>query len=177
MAKIGLRYPVYKSGSKSGVIGKAIQADINIQVNEVKLPADDTIAETDRSFKEGKLTLGVDDLSDVIQKDFLGHAISEDGELTANGDDTSPFVGVGFFGVKRVNNVSKYRAIWLPKVQFAEPNDTNSTKGENTSFSTPTMDGTIMLDDEGNWKYEQTFATVEEAKAYLHEKAEITPGP
>ena len=43
--------------------------------------------------------------------------------IIANGSDVSPFVGVGFYGTKRVNNVNKYRAIWLPKVQFAEPND------------------------------------------------------
>lgn len=174
MAKIGLRYPVYKGATSKGVIGKAIQADVNISVNEVKLPADDAIAETDKSFKEGKITLGIDDLRDTVQKELLGHTIAESGEITANGDDTSPIVGIGFFGVKRVNNVTKYRAVWFPRVQFAEPNDTNQTKGENTSFSTPTIEGTIMLDENGDWKKEQTFATAAQAKAYLDDKAGIT---
>ena len=45
MAKIGLRYPVYKGATTQGVIAKAIQADIAITVNNVKLYADDAIAE------------------------------------------------------------------------------------------------------------------------------------
>ena len=32
MAKIGLKYPVYKTEDSQGVIGKAIQADISITV-------------------------------------------------------------------------------------------------------------------------------------------------
>jgi phi13 family phage major tail protein len=174
MAKIGLRYPVYNANGKKGVIGKAIQADINITTNEVFVYGDDAVAETDKSFRSGRITLGLDDLNDIIQEDLLGHAIDEDGEVTASGDDTSPYAGIGFFGVKRVNNITKYRAIWLPKVQFAEPNDTNTTKGENTAFSTPTIEGVIMLDDEGNWKKEQTFPTAAEAVTYLKAKAEIT---
>jgi len=175
MAKIGLKYPVYKSATKSGVIGKAIQADISITVNDVKLYADDGIAESDKSFQEGTITLGVDDLSDEIQVEFLGHTKdTETGEITAKGTDNSPYVGIGFYGIKKVNGARKYRAIWLPKVQFAEPEDTNSSKGENIEFNTPTMTGTIMLDDNGVWKCENTFDTEAEAKAYLEEKAGIT---
>ena len=35
MAKIGLKYPVYKGATTQGVIGKAIQADITITTNNV----------------------------------------------------------------------------------------------------------------------------------------------
>lgn len=173
MAKIGLKYPVYKSTEKKGVIAKAIQADIAVDVNDVKLYANDAIAESDRSFKNGTLTLGIDDLSDEIQAEFLGHKISEDGELVANESDISPYVQVGFYGAKRLNNKNKFRAIWLHKVQFGEPNDTNSTKGETISFSTPSLEGTIMVDDDGNWKSEQTFDTEAEAITYLNGKAGI----
>jgi phi13 family phage major tail protein len=173
MAKIGLKYPVYKGSVNKGVIGKAIQADLAIQVNEVYLYGDDAIAESDKSFQSGKITLGVDDLSDTIQTEFLGHTIAESGEITANGTDNNPYVGLGFYGIKKVNNVQKFRAIWLPKVQFAEPNDANNTKGQNISFATPTLEGTIMLDDNGDWKKEQTFNIEAQAKAYLQDKAGI----
>lgn len=178
MAKIGLRYPVYKSKTKQGVIAKAIQADIAITVNDVKLPADDVIVETDKSFQNGTITLGIDDLSDEIYAEFLGHAIDETTkEVTANIDDIAPFVGVGFFGVKMVNSVRKYRAVWIPKVQFAEPADTNATKGEQTVFTTPVLVGTIMVDDNGDWKKENTFSTEAEAKTYLEGKAGIVVTP
>ena len=174
MAKIGLKYPVYKGSVNKGVIGKAIQADIAIQVNEVYLYGDDAIAESDKSFQSGKITLGVDDLSDMIQVEFLGHTVAESGEITAKGTDNNPYVGIGFYGIKKVGNVQKYRAIWLPKVQFAEPNDTNATKGQNIAFATPTLEGTIIVDSNGEWKKEQTFATEALAIAYLEDKAGIT---
>lgn len=172
MAKIGLKYPVYKGATTEGVIGKAIQADISITVNDVKLYADDGIAESDKSFQSGTITLGIDDLSDTVQTAFLGHAVSE-GEITAKGTDDSPYVGIGFYGVKKVSGVRKYRAIWLTKVQFAEPSDTNVTKGETVEFSTPVLEGTIMLDDSGNWKQEKTFATEAEAITYLQAKSGV----
>jgi len=172
MAKIGLKYPVSKTETSALVIGKAIQADISITVNDVKLYADDAVAESDKSFQNGTITLGIDDLSDTVQTAFLGHAVSN-GEITAKGTDNNPYVGIGFYGIKKVNNVNKYRAIWLPKVQFAEPNDSNSTKGENVVFNTPTLEGTIMLDDSGNWKQEKTFNTEAEAITYLQAKSGV----
>ena len=172
MAKIGLKYPVYKTATAQGVIGKAIQADISISTNDVKLYADDGIAESDKSFQSGTITLGVDDLSDEIQTAFLGHAV-DDGEIIAKGADDNPYVSIGFYGVKMVKGVKKYRAIWLPKVQFAEPSDTNATKGETLAFATPVLEGTIMLDDDGTWKKEKTFATEAEAIAYLQNKSGV----
>ena len=172
MAKIGLKYPVWKSASSQGVIAKAIQADISITVNDVKLYADDAIAESDKSFQSGTITLGIDDLSDTVQTAFLGHAVLE-GEITAKGTDDSPYVGIGFYGVKMVSGVRRYRAIWLPKVQFGEPADTNATKGGAVVFNTPVLEGTIMLDDNGDWKKEKTFATEAEAIAYLQAKSGV----
>jgi len=175
MAKIGLRYPVYKSDTSQGVIGKAIQADISIEINEVQLYADDGTVESDKSFKSGTITLGIDDLSDTIQAEFLGHVVDgATNEITASGSDVSPYVGIGFYGVKMVRGTKKYRAIWLPKVQFGEPEDTNATKGETLEFRTPTLKGTIILDNNGVWKYEQTFDTEAEAISYLQSKAGIT---
>jgi phi13 family phage major tail protein len=180
MAKIGLQYLVYKGAGATptkGVLAKAIQADLSIQLNEAKLYADDGVAESDKSFRDGTITLGVDDLNDIIQKELLGHAIDEaSGEITANGNDNNPYVSVGFISISKKGGAQKFRAIWLPKTQFAEPSETNQTKGESTAFSTPTMTGTIMLDDTQNWKYENSFATIAEAKTYLDGKAGIAAG-
>lgn len=172
MAKIDLKYPCYKAPTKSGVIGKAIQADVDITVNDVKLYADGGIAESDKSFQEGKITLGIDDLRDEIQEHLLGHVII-DGEITAKGSDDSPYVGVGFYGTKKVGGVKRYRAIWFPKVQFAEPSDQNATKADTLVFGTPVMEGTIMLDDDGDWKKEKTFNTEAEAIAYVQAKSGV----
>ncbi len=173
MAKIGLKRPVYKSDTASGVIGKAIQADISIETSDAKLYADDGIAESDSSFLSGTITLGIDDLSYETQAALLGHGLSVDGEITASVDDVAPYVGVGFYGKKVNSGAKKWRAIWLHKVQFAEPEDTNATKGDAVEFGTATIEGTIMLDDNGEWKSEKTFDTEADAIAYLNDKAEL----
>lgn len=178
MAKIGLRNIVYKTTTAGKELAKAVQADINITVNEANFYADDSISERDRSFQSGELSLQIDDFNDVHQVELLGHTkVGETDEIASGVDDTPPFVGVGFYAVKKVNNVRKYRAIWLPKVQFSEPSDTNQTKGQTIAFSAHEITGTIFVDDTGNWKYEQTFDTVAEAVTYLNSKAGIVVAP
>ena len=171
MAKIGLKYPVYK-GVTSGVIAKAIEATIAIETSDVTLFADDSIAERDASFTKGTITLGLDDLSASIQNEFLGHAVSSD-EITANISDIAPYVGIGFYGKAVKNKVNYWRAIWFPKVQFKEPGDSNKTKGESTEFQTPSIEGTIIQDDNGMWKKEKTFSNEADAIAYLNVLAGI----
>ena len=114
MAKIGLQYLAYRGAGETpskGVLAKAVQADITIQLNEAKLYADDSVAETDRSFRDGTITLGVDDLNDAIQKELLGHTVdAETGEITANGNDNNPYVSVGFVSISKKGGAQKFRA-------------------------------------------------------------------
>lgn len=181
MAKIGLQYLVYKrldDPTKKGVVAKAIQADYSVQTNEAKCYADDGVAESDKSFRDGTLTLGVDDLNDTIETDFLGHTKDEEtGEIVANGNDNNPYLGIGFISISKKNGDQKFVAKYLTKTQFGEPNDSNSTKGENTSFSTPTMTGTIMLDENGDWRKQNSFATLQAAKDYLNALVGIETTP
>lgn len=174
MNKIGLRYPVYKGPTTQGVIGEAIQGDASINLSEAKLYGDDVAVESIKSFVDGTLTLGVASMEEEIYAELLGHTVdSETGEITANVDDSAPYVGIGFYGVTTKSGTRKFRAVWFPKIQFAEPEDTNATKGETVEFNTPVLVGTIMANDDGNWKHEQTFATEAEAKTYLEGKAGI----
>jgi len=178
MAKIGLKYPVYKDSTGGGVIAKAIQADVAITMSNVPLYADDAIAEKDMSFQSGTLTLGIDDLAAGILTKLLGHKkVGATDEIASTVDDVSPFVGVGFYGVKMVNGVKAYRALWFPKVQFEEPADSMTTKGETIAFGTDSIVGTIMPDSTGAWKLEQTFTTEAAAIAYLNGKAGIVVTP
>lgn len=174
MAKIGLKYPVYKtqeSTAKSGVIGKAIQASISITANDVKLYGDDGVAESDKSWQSGTISLNTTDLSYQNQADLLGHTYNDtDGTLTAKTSDIAPYTGVGFYGTMVVNGIRKYRTIWFPKVQFGEPNDELNTKAESVAFGTYTIEGNIMQDDDDAWKDEALFSTEAEAKAWLDAK-------
>ena len=82
MAVIGLSKPHYAvytntSGTVSyangGVLGKAVEVNLEIETSEDNnLYADDGIAETDRTFSNGTLTLSTDDLSEEVSKAILG---------------------------------------------------------------------------------------------------------
>ena len=177
MAKIGLKYPIaglLTEGSTNTygeheVIGKAIKADIKLTKSNAKLYADDILAEADTGVTGGKISLEVDEL--LAYNFLLGHGkVAETEEITAKSGDTAPYVGFGFYGSKMVNNVRKYRAIFFPKVKFSEPDDSNSTAGESTTFTTQTIEGEIIALEDGTWKYEQTFTTQSEAKTYLEGK-------
>lgn len=157
------------------VVGKAIKADLSIENNEVNLYADDAVSETDKSFKGGKITLGIADLSNESYCTMTGHTKDEtSGEITSKGNDIAPYLGTGFYARKRVNNVDKYRAIWLQKTQYKEPTDSFETKGETIAFQTPSIEGSMAVDPNDVWKTEKTFDKEEEAIAWLNEKAGIT---
>lgn len=190
MAKVGLKYPVYSPATETeagiaygvgAVLAKAISADISIDSNDVKLYADDGIGESDRSFKSGTVKIGIDDLlpaAKVNLLDYIEGAVVDVGlgskELTATGTASPPYVGFGFYGRKIKNNANLWRAVWLKKVQFAEPSDALKTKGETLEFATDELEGEIMLDVTGTWKEEATFSTEAGAKAWLEGKAGIT---
>lgn len=179
MANIGLKRPSFatlESVPKTGVIGKAISADIAITASDVKLYGDDGVAESDRGFQSGTVSVNVTDLSTENQAILLGHDIDESGEMVANASDIPPYVKFGFYGRKRVAGADSFRAIVLHKVQFGEPSDENATKGETITFGTPTIEGTILTDDDGNWKSEQTFETEALAQDYLDDKLGIVKG-
>ena len=176
MAKIGLKYPAFATIGdvvETGTIGKAVTSNLNITVSDVKLFGDDGVAESDRGFQSGTIELTTTDLSTEVQGTLLGHEVTE-GKLVAKASDLPPYVKFGFYAMKQVNNVRSWRAIILHKVQFGEPSDENTTKGETVAFGTPSITGTILTDDNGAWKTEQTFETESEARTFVNTELGIT---
>ncbi len=189
MAKVGLKYPVYApatetettiSYSTGSVLGKAMTANIAVEVNDVKLYADDGVAEIDKSFTGGTVTVGVDDILTSSHAALLGATLGNvievatgEKEIISKGDDNPAYVGFGFYGKKIVNGVKKFRAVWLKKVQFSMPSDETATKGENLEFQAPTLEGDILRAADGEWKNEGTFSTEALATAWLNGKAGI----
>lgn len=186
MAKIGLKHivaaPLKEDGTYGAgyVVAKAIKATVNSNSNDVKLYADDGASETDKSFKDGSISLNVDDLRQKVYADMLGHAYTAADEtqktpetVTASAQDVAPYLGVGFYGAIKRNNRVLHQAKWLKKVQFSEPNDETETKGETVNFQTPTIEGTVFPMDDGSWKEQAEFATEAEAIAWVDGKANI----
>ena len=176
MAKIGLQNFLYgilteaSDGTPSyGVAkkpAKAISCTVDITNNDVKLFADDGLAESDTTFQSGNVTIGIDDEDDIMLADLLEHEIVN-GEMIRNANDIAPYVGFGRILTKLVNGVYKYKVEFLYKVKFSEPSQDNSTKGESVEFGTSTLSGIVAKLGDGNWSASKTFNTMAEAKTYL----------
>lgn len=177
MARIGLNNLWYSKlteaqdgtpsydGAKS--FGKAISANASITNNSAALYADDVLAESDTSFQSGTITLGTDDDREATFADILGHAITEEGEVIRNANDTAPWIGLGRIIVKMVQNVRLYKVEILYKVKFAEPSQDDQTKGESVEFKTPEIEGTIATLANGDWSTAKTFSSKEAAIAFI----------
>lgn len=197
MAKIGLSKPYYaiysNSGntvtySNGGSMGKAIDVDVSIDTaDDNNLYADNSVAETDRTFGSGTVSLNTDDLSHDVSKAILGlHEESITGitgitdtspkELIYDDRQVTPYLGIGFIIKKRVGGVDAWRAVVLRKVMFSVPSDAATTQGESIEWQTPTVEGTIMRDDGTYhaWKSETTLSTEAQAEAYIKSKLSIT---
>lgn len=197
MATIGLSKPYYAIYSETGGVvsysdgagmGKATEANISIETTEDNnLYGDNGLAETDRRFTNGSLTLSTTDLSQEVSKAILGlteQAITGvDGvtdtsvkELVYDDTQVTPYLGVGFIIKKKVNGAYKWRGVVLPKVMFSVPEDAATTQGESIEWQTPELTGAIMRDDSAThmWKREATFTTEAQAEAYIKNRLSIT---
>lgn len=197
MAIIGVskpQYAVYKEEngtvtySSGGVLGKMTEVNVEIESSEDNnLRADNGIAETDREFSGGTMTLSTDELSQEVSKVILGlkeqalediTGIDEEGLKELIYDDTQviPYLGVGFIIKKKVSGVTKWRAVVLTKIMFSVPNDAATTQGESIDWQTSELSATIMKDGTSThmWKRECTFSTEANADAYIKARLNIT---
>ena len=140
-------------------LAKAMKADLSIELAEATLYADDAAAEVYRTFKSGTISLGVDDLADGVAEDLTGAKVDSNGVLISTVEDISAVVAIGF-RAQRANG--KYRYFWLYRVVFAIPATNLQTKGDSITFSTPTIEGTVLRRNKPNalgkhpWKAEVT---------------------
>ncbi len=140
-------------------LAKAITAELSVELAEAILYADDGASEIVKEFKSGTLSLGVDEIGSTAASDLTGAVIDTNNVLISSSEDGGLPVAVGF-RAKKSNG--KYRYFWLYRVKFGIPATNLETKGDSITFSTPTIEGTIMRrnkpDAEGRhpWKAEVT---------------------
>lgn len=192
MANIGMRYVVYAPLTEENevagtytygtgkILAKAIKADLKLNVADVPLYADDGESERAREFIDGDLTLTCDDLSQTVRVDLLGNketsetiGSDEVTVLESSTEDTPTHVGIGYIQSKIESGARKYRAILFTKVQFAEPDDTAETKGQQIAWQTPTIIGKLSRRVDTNWKEEITVTSLATAKAFLNNRLNV----
>lgn len=185
MARIGFKKAKYNkivdnkyaelTENKVPVFEKVVDEKFAPEYNTAELYGNDGLAETDYSFKKGTLSITIVDDEDKFIAELFGNTIAkEGGEVTSNIDDTAPEFGYGHIVPKKVNNVTKYKVEFFPRVKFTKVTTDNKTRGESVEFGTTALEGTVMPLEEavnglkvGDWEKHQTFATLEEAEAYL----------
>jgi len=133
-------------------LAKAMKADLSVELAEATLYADDGPAEIVKEFKSGKLSLGIDDIGITAAEDLTGAQIDDNHVVVSGSEDGGTPVAVGF-RAKKANG--KYRYFWLYRVVFGIPATNLTTKGDSITFSTPTVEGTVLRRNkpDGNGKH------------------------
>ena len=141
MAGIGLRKPFYaiynyneESGTVTytggGLLAKAVEFSASIESgDDNNLYADDVIAESDRSFSNGSISITTDDLTTEASAAILGITAKEItvgsatkvSELVYDEDAVTPYLGFGVIIPKKRNGVLSFRAVVFPKIMFNVP--------------------------------------------------------
>ena len=140
-------------------LAKAMSADLSVELAEATLYADDGAAEIVKEFQSGTLSLGIDDIGSETASVLTGSTIDENHVVISASEDGGEPVAIGF-RAKKSNG--KYRYYWLYRVKFGIPATNLATKGDSITFSTPTIEGTVLRrnkpDGKGKhpWKAEVT---------------------
>lgn len=141
------------------VLAKAMTAELSVELIEAILYADDGASEVVKEFKNGALSLGIDDIGSLVAQDLTGCKIDSNNVVVSRSEDGGSPVAIGF-RAKKSNG--KYRYFWLYRVIFSVPATSLATKGDSITFSSPTIEGTVFrrnkLDGEQKhpWKAEVT---------------------
>lgn len=122
-------------------LAKAMTAELSVELAEATLYADDGPAEIVKEFKTGTLALGIDDIGVAAAEDLTGAKLDDNHVVISASEDGGSPVAVGF-RAKKANG--KYRYFWLFRVVFGIPATNLATKGDAITFSTPTIEGTVL---------------------------------
>jgi len=122
-------------------LAKAMTAELSVELAEATLYADDGPSEIVKEFKSGVLALGIDDIGVAAAEDLTGAKLDDNHVVVSASEDGGSPVAVGF-RAKKSNG--KYRYFWLYRVVFGIPATNLATKGDAITFSTPTIEGTVL---------------------------------
>ena len=152
---------------------RVIDEKFSPEYNNAELYADDSLAESDTSFKKGGLAITVADDDDERDAFLMGNTV-EEGEVTKTVDDTAPEIGYGHIVTKLIKGVKRFKVEFFPRIKFTKITTDGKTKGESVEFGTTAVESTVYPLQEdfngmkaGTWEKHQTFATEAEAENYL----------
>ena len=161
----------YSNGMK---LGKAISTSITPNYSTASLYADNSEAERVDEFVNAAVEVGTDRIPAAAGPILFGHTTNGSGEEVKNSNDSSKYVGYGFWQASMEDGVKKYQGCLLYKVKFTEGQTSFQTKGENITFATPTLSGSATAKANGDWQISSPkYDTVREAEVWLKTKLGI----
>ena len=116
---------------------------ININPNASLATAffDDGPGDTASTLGNIEVEIQKNALTSDNKSDLLGHTIDANGGVVYAGEDTPPWVAIGF---RTLKSNGKYRYVWLYKGRFADPEDNNETKADSINFQSDTITGQFV---------------------------------
>ena len=169
--------PTYGTGA---VLAKLTKVDYSPNKADADFYADDVKAEEEHCVTGGTITIGVDDLTQDVQKGIFGNATETQSTikvLCKGANDEAPYVGVGYVIPHKRSGSRVYEAVLLLRVMFSEPSESAETKGETISFQGKEIEGSFSpVEGYENDRYRESaeFSTESAADEWLKGKLNVT---
>lgn len=179
--KFGLSKPIIarRTGNKTYadgfVCGEAMQTSVTPNYAEGSLYGDNKMVASRKKFKNAAVTIGTTKLPIIANQVIFGHQVDEYGGIVKNVNDTENYIGYGFISKEERNDKTEYVGAVLYKVKFSETEDSYETEGDNISFKTPSISGTALPEENGDWITTKPFGTEEAAEEWIKGILQITP--
>lgn len=120
-------------------VGRAVSVDIQPQNQEAKLYGDNTLVDSLSVTTEYNITIETTDLPLEDRAALLGHTYNSDSDtLTVKSTDVAPDVALMFEAEMRGGDIL---CVKFFKGKFAQTQETINTKGENTEYQVPSLEG------------------------------------
>nr|DAH15924.1 MAG TPA: tail tube protein [Bacteriophage sp.] len=154
-------------------VGDAMSANLELRFAEGRLYAESRLAEYMKLATGGTLSLAVKYIKKAAQAMLYGCTVDTNKEnIKFTAKDVANYVGIGFYAPDKIDGVTKYTCVWVPKALFGPPGLAFQTKGETLQFSTPTTTGEFLADDSDDELLLETevVATADAAVAWIKGK-------
>lgn len=175
----GIRIGKYKNTSGTVTyetpteVGDAMNANIELKFAEGRLYAEGRLAEYIKLATGGTISIAVKYIKKAAQAMMYGATTdNQKDNVKFSAKDVANYVGVGLYAPDKVDGVTKYTCMWVPKALFGPPSFAYQTKGESIQFNTPTTTGEFLPDDTTAELLleSETVETAEEAVAWIKGK-------
>ena len=170
MAKIGAKYPCFKSSAASAgiVLGTLNQCNVTIQLASGEIYGDDRMVENYSEFSSGSAALESTHISDENATILFGHTATN-GRVVCKSGDQAPEGRFAYYRVVMVDGVKYFKAFGYYRTRPQLGNENDQTKANNITFSTDSLALSILTMEDGSWREYETYDNEADARAFVQD--------